>query len=114
KLIGQYVTYYNSRNKNRSHNISLAAKSINNYVLFPGEVFSFNKVVGQRTISKGYMRAKVIVRGEFSEGIGGGICQVSSTLYNAADHAGLKIMQRYSHSRSVPYVPPGRDATVNW
>ena len=60
------------------------------------------------------MPAKIIVRGEFSEGIGGGICQISSTLYNAVDRAGLKIVERYSHSRSVPYVPPGRDATVNW
>lgn len=65
-------------------------------------------------MEKGYQRAKVIVRGEVSEGIGGGICQISSTLFNAADRAGLQIVQRYSHSRSVPYVPPGRDATVSW
>jgi vancomycin resistance protein YoaR len=58
--------------------------------------------------------APVIVRGELSEGIGGGICQVSSTLYNAVDRAGLEIVQRYSHSRRVPYVPRGRDATVSW
>src|SRR5699024_2272393 len=56
----------------------------------------------------------VIVKGELSEGIGGGICQVSSTLYNAVDLVGLDIVKRYSHSRSVPYVPPGRDATVSW
>ncbi len=114
KPIGQYVTYYNSGNKNRSHNIALAAKAINNAVVFPGETFSFNKVVGQRTREKGYLRASVIVRGELSEGIGGGICQVSSTLYNATDRAGLQIIQRYSHSRNVPYVLPGRDATVSW
>ena len=60
------------------------------------------------------MPAKIIVRGEFSEGIGGGICQISSTLFNAVDRAGLTIIERYSHSRSVPYVPHGRDATVNW
>ncbi|MNG07089.1 VanW like protein [compost metagenome] len=60
------------------------------------------------------MRAPVIVKGEVSEGIGGGICQISSTLFNAADRAGLQIVQRYSHSRNVPYVPPGRDATVSW
>jgi len=114
KLIGHYVTYYNASNKNRAHNIALAAKSINNTVVFPGELFSFNRVVGQRTAERGYLRASIIVKGEFSEGIGGGICQVSSTLYNATDKAGLKIVQRYSHSRSVPYVPPGRDATVSW
>jgi vancomycin resistance protein YoaR len=58
--------------------------------------------------------ARVIVKGEFSEGIGGGICQVSSTLFNAIDNAGLQTIQRYSHTRSVPYVPSGRDATVSW
>lgn len=114
KMIGQYRTYYNSRNKNRSHNISLAAKAINNRVVFPNENFSFNETVGKRTEAKGYMRAPVIVRGEVSEGIGGGICQISSTLFNAADRAGLQIVNRYSHSRNVPYVPPGRDATVSW
>lgn len=114
KMIGHYVTYFNSRNKERSHNIALAAEAIDNYVIFPGETFSFNKTVGMRTKEKGYLPAPVIVRGELSEGIGGGICQVSSTLYNAADRSGLQILQRYSHSRQVPYVPPGRDATVSW
>ncbi|NGQ94837.1 hypothetical protein G3578_06520 [Brevibacillus sp. SYP-B805] len=114
KQIGWYVTYFNARNRNRSHNISLAAQAINNWVLLPGEVFSFNKVVGQRTAQKGYRPAPVIVRGELSEGIGGGICQVSSTLFNAVDRAGMHILKRYSHSREVPYVPPGRDATVSW
>ncbi len=112
--IGQYVTYFNRRNKQRSHNISLATEAINNHVVFPGETFSFNEVVGKRTRERGYLSAPVIVRGELSEDIGGGICQVSSTLYNAVDHAGLNIVQRYSHSRRVPYVPRGRDATVSW
>ncbi|MFD0698727.1 VanW family protein [Paenibacillus sp. GCM10027628] len=112
--IGYYVTYFNSNNNNRYHNMKLAANAINNVVIYPGETFSFNRVVGVRTPAKGYKLAKVIVRGEFSEGIGGGICQISSTLFNAVDRAGLKIVERYSHSRSVPYVPPGRDATVNW
>lgn len=114
KRIGQYTTYYNSRNKNRSHNIHLAAQAINNRVVFPNETFSFNETVGKRTEEKGYKRAGIIVRGEVSEGIGGGICQISSTLFNAVDRAGLLIVNRYSHSRSVPYVPPGRDATVSW
>jgi vancomycin resistance protein YoaR len=114
KHIGQYTTYYNAGNKNRSHNITLAAKAINNHVVFPGETFSFNRVVGRRDKGKGYLQAPVIVRGELAEDIGGGICQVSSTLFNAVDRAGLRIVQRYSHSRSVPYVLPGRDATVSW
>jgi len=112
--IGQYVTYFNFNNKSRVHNISLAAKAIDNYVVFPNEVFSFNKVVGERSGAKGYKRAPIIVRGELSEGVGGGICQVSSTLFNAVDRAGLKIIERYTHSRRVPYVPAGRDATVSW
>lgn len=114
KAIGYYVTYYNSRNQSRSHNIHLAAKAIDNTVVFPGETFSFNETVGIRTQEKGYKQAPVIVRGELSEGIGGGICQVSSTLFNAIDRAGLQVVHRYSHSRHVPYVPSGRDATVSW
>lgn len=112
--IGSYVTSFNPQNKNRTNNIRLAAEAINNSVVFPGETFSFNKTVGKRTADKGYLPAPVIVRGEFSEDIGGGICQVSSTLYNAVDNAGMTIVHRYSHSRSVPYIPPGRDATVSW
>ncbi|MEC2308015.1 VanW family protein [Bacillus atrophaeus] len=112
--LGQYVTYFNSSNQSRSHNISLSAKAIDNHVVFPNETFSFNQVVGMRTHDKGYMRAPIIVKGELSEGVGGGICQVSSTLFNAVDRAGMRIVQRYSHTRSVPYVPSGRDATVSW
>jgi vancomycin resistance protein YoaR len=114
KRIGQYITYFNSRNKERSHNIFLASEAINNFVVFPGETFSFNNVVGKRTIEKGYLPAPIIVKGELAEGVGGGICQVSSTLFNAVDRAGVKIIERYSHSRKVPYVPPNRDATVSW
>ena len=112
--ISSFATYYNSGNLNRSHNIRLASSAIHHYVILPGEVFSFNKVVGKRTAEKGYKRAPVIVRGELSEGVGGGICQVSSTLFNAVDKAGLTILKRYSHSKQVGYVPAGRDATVSW
>lgn len=114
KPIGYFVTYFNGRNLQRSHNILLAAEAINNHVVFPGERFSFNQVVGERTATRGYLPAPVIVKGELSEGIGGGICQVSSTLYNAVDRSGLNITERYSHSKRVAYVPPGRDATVSW
>jgi vancomycin resistance protein YoaR len=92
----------------------LATEKINNTVVFPGEVFSFNGVVGKRTKEKGYKKAPVIVKGELSEDIGGGICQVSSTLFNAVDQAGVIILERYHHSKRVPYVPQGRDATVSW
>jgi vancomycin resistance protein YoaR len=114
KLIGHYITYFNSHNRERSHNITLATQAVNNQVVFPGESFSFNHTVGKRTAAKGYLPAPIIVRGELSEGIGGGICQVSSTLFNAVDRSGLEIVQRFSHSKSVPYVPPKRDATVSW
>ncbi len=114
QLIGRYVTYFNKHNEERSQNIALATEKINNTVVFPGEVFSFNGVVGKRTKEKGYKKAPVIVKGELSEDIGGGICQVSSTLFNAVDQAGVKILERYHHSKRVPYVPQGRDATVSW
>lgn len=114
KRIGRYITTFNRNNKERSMNISLATKAINNSVIFPNEQFSFNQVVGKRTVEKGYLQAPVIINGKFSEDIGGGICQVSSTLFNAVDNAGLKIVHRYSHSRKIPYVPPKRDATVSW
>lgn len=112
--IGGYVTSFNSYNQGRTNNIYLASKAINNFVLFPGETFSFNQVVGKRTSVKGYLPATVISKGELSEDIGGGICQVSSTLFNAVDNAGLKVIKRFSHSRPVTYIPPGRDATVSW
>ncbi len=114
KKIGRYITSFNSNNKERTMNISLATEAINNSVIFPKEQFSFNQFVGKRTVEKGYLQAPVIIHGKFSEDIGGGICQVSSTLFNAVDNAGLKIIQRYSHSRKIPYVPPKRDATVSW
>ncbi len=114
RRIGQYITYFNKNNKERTTNISLAIEAIDNHVIFPGETFSFNKVVGKRTKEKGYLPAPIIIKGELSEGIGGGICQVSSTLFNAVDKAGVNILKRFSHSRNVRYVPKGRDATVSW
>ncbi|MFT8872587.1 MAG: VanW family protein [Sporolactobacillus sp.] len=112
--IGSCTTYFNSADKSRTHNIALAARALDSYVLFPDETFSFNRIVGMRTEKKGYRRARVILSGEYGEDIGGGVCQVSSTLFNAAARAGLPITQRLSHSRRVPYVPPGHDAAVSW
>jgi len=112
--LGSYSTQFKTSNQERSNNIELAAEAINNTVIFPGEQFSFNEVVGERTKEKGYQQAPVIVKGELAEDIGGGICQVSSTLFNAVDLKGIQIIERYAHSKEVPYVPPGRDATVSW
>lgn len=114
KVLGSYTTFFNPRNHNRSHNIKLSTEAIDHYILMPGEIFSFNKTVGRRSIEKGYRPAKIIVKGEFSEGVGGGICQTSSTLFNSVDQAGLRIIQRVSHSKRVAYVPKNRDATVSW
>jgi vancomycin resistance protein YoaR len=114
RKIGSYTTYYNPGNANRTTNVRLSSQAINNVVLNPGEVFSFNQTVGQRTSARGYRPAKIIVRGEYSEGIGGGICQTSSTLFNSVDEAGLQVVARFSHSKEVTYVPKGRDATVSW
>lgn len=114
KKLGAYTTYYNPTNEERATNIALSAEAIHGAVVFPGEIFSFNETVGERTEDKGYKRAPVIVQGEFAEDIGGGICQVSSTLFNAVDLHGIEMVERFTHSRSVPYVPPGRDATVSW
>ncbi len=112
--ISSYVTSFNPKVVGRSENIKLSSESIDHYVLGPDEVFSFNKVVGQRTAERGYQEALEIVNQEFVMGIGGGICQTSSTLFNAVDKAGLEIVERYSHSRDIGYVPPNRDATVSW
>ncbi|WP_040981841.1 VanW family protein [Oceanobacillus jeddahense] len=112
--LNRFTTRFREGNVERTRNIELATEAINNTVIFPGEYFSFNEIVGERTQARGYLPAPVIVKGEFSEGIGGGICQVSSTLFNAVDLQGIEITERYAHSREVPYVPKGRDATVSW
>ncbi|MFN7252143.1 MAG: VanW family protein [Anaerobacillus sp.] len=113
-ILSTYTTYFDPSVTGRSQNIKLSSQAIDHYVLGPNEIFSFNKVVGQRTIERGYQEAKEIVNKEFVMGIGGGICQTSSTLYNAVDQAGLEIIERHSHSREIGYVPKNRDATVSW
>jgi vancomycin resistance protein YoaR len=111
-LLGIYTTYFNADDGNRTSNIRVAAKKINGTLLQPGAVFSYNNIVGPRDIKHGFKEALEIVDGEFVPGIGGGVCQVSSTLYNAVLYAGLKIVERTNHSKPLSYVPVGRDATV--
>jgi|GEM_PF-985830 len=110
--LGEYTTYFNVNEINRSDNLRLAAAAINNKRVDPGEIFSFNGVVGQRTIEAGYKEAMVIEGDKFIPGVGGGVCQVSSTLFNAVSRAQLEIVERHHHSLPVGYVPPGQDATV--
>jgi len=112
EAISAYTTVFNSQDDNRVANIKLAATKVNGYIIYPGKTFSFNDVVGPREKSYGFKEAMEIADGEFVPGIGGGICQLSSTLYNAVILANLDITERYNHSKTLPYVPAGRDATV--
>jgi vancomycin resistance protein YoaR len=98
----------------RANNVVVSTKSINGIVLMPGETFSFNGVVGKRTEARGYQSAPVIVGNKVESGLGGGICQVSSTLYNACLKANLKIVERVHHTFPSSYVPIGQDATVDY
>jgi vancomycin resistance protein YoaR len=114
--IATYNTSYASSSAERSNNIELATKAINGKVLMPGDTFSFNDTVGQRTRERGYKEAGVIINNQISSDLGGGICQVSSTLYNALLRTDLdyKGMERIAHSIPSSYVPKGLDATVDW
>jgi vancomycin resistance protein YoaR len=96
----------------RKTNIRLAAERINKFVLKPGKKFSFNAVVGERTAEKGYKKATIFSKGQEVKEVGGGICQLSTTIYNAAVKAGFKITERHEHQQDVEYVPEGKDATV--
>ena len=111
-LISSFSTKYDASNINRSNNLAIAAKKINGTVLMPGESFSFNKIVGKRTVEEGYRDAKIYQNGSVVDGLAGGICQISSTLYNAVLLANLEIEERSNHSFTTSYLPAGRDATV--
>lgn len=113
-LLGTYSTKFNAGNKNRTENIRLAAKTMNGTVLMPTETFSFNEVVGPRNKEHGYKLAHVIFKGELIDGLGGGVCQASSTLYNAVLFTNLEVVERYKHTIPSTYVPKGRDATVSY
>lgn len=113
-VLGTYSTSFSSSSANRSSNIALATSSINGLILLPGEVFSFNNALGERTTERGYKTAGAYVAGETVDQVGGGICQVSSTLYNSVLLSNLEITERRCHQMTVSYVPMGRDATVNW
>ena len=109
---GFYTSYSNSTLE-RKHNIALAVKKLNGTMVEPNGEFSFNKTVGERTEKRGYKMAKIIVGGKFLDGVGGGVCQVSTTLYNAVLLSGLSILEYHPHSLPVSYVAPSFDAMVN-
>lgn len=113
-VVGKYTTYYNASVAGRTKNIELSAEAINNVILGVGDVFSFNTTVGPSDEAHGYQPAEEIVNKKLVMGIGGGICQTSSTLYNAVDVVGVGYVEKHHHSLSVGYVPEGRDATVSY
>lgn len=110
--IGQFSTRFNASLSGRVENIRVATKSIDSTILLPGEEFSFNKITGNRGVADGYKEASVIINGKYEKGVAGGVCQVSTTLYNAALYAGLDITRRRPHSIPAAYVDVGRDAAV--
>lgn len=113
QCLGSYKTWFHGSGA-RYKNISLACHSINYTVIWPGQEFSFNETTGPRTPERGYLPAPIILSGSFDMGYGGGVCQASSTLYNAALQAGLTITERHRHSKPIHYVPAGKDATVSY
>ncbi|WP_297428164.1 VanW family protein [Clostridium sp.] len=113
-LMGKFSTNYSTSTPGRCNNIEIATSVVNGTIVMPGEVFSFNDVVGPRTVERGYQEAGTYVGNKVEPGIGGGICQVSTTLYRAAMKANLRSLERTNHSMAVGYAQPGLDATVSY
>jgi vancomycin resistance protein YoaR len=112
RVLGIYRTMFNPQASKRIHNLKIAALAVNNVIVYPGQNFSFNTWVGPRMAKAGYKEAPIVFKGKLVPGIGGGVCQVSSTLYNAVLLANLDVIKRFNHSIPSAYVPLGRDATV--
>ena len=113
KTLASFTTETTS-NAKRNTNVRLAAQALNGTILQPGEEFSFNKVIGQRTEEKGYQAAAAYNSGAVVQEVGGGVCQISSTLYKVVFQSGMKITFRRSHTFEPNYVTPGQDATISW
>lgn len=111
--LGEFSTEFNTSDSDRASNLSLATRNTSNVLLLPDDVFSFNKIVGPRLEKYGFKMAKIIVNNQYTSGIGGGICQVSSTLYNAVLYSNLEVVERKNHSLPSTYVDMGRDATIS-
>ena len=111
--LSAYTTYFNPNDGGRVENIRIASALIDGITLQPYGEFSFNATVGKRTEEAGFQQAKIIINGEYALGVGGGVCQVSTTLYNAALKSGLEVTEYHPHSLQVSYVPPSRDAMVS-
>lgn len=113
RKIASFTTNYKDSSAERKHNISLASQKIESSIIDKNCYFSFNSTVGPRSVERGFRTAKIIVDGEFVLGVGGGVCQVSTTLYNVWCLAGLKVSQSSTHSLPISYIKPGLDAMVN-
>lgn len=111
-LLGKGITKIFSKDENRMNNLEVAAFKINNYVVAPGEIFSFNKVLGERTLKNGYKLAESIDNGKIVKTVGGGICQVSTTLNIALNNVGVEIIERHHHSAPVNYANKKEEAAV--
>src|SRR5262249_7222977 len=111
--VGGFETVYGGI-ANRIHNVQLVAHLVDGTLIAPGATFSFNGTTGERSAAKGFLEAPVIVNGELQTGLGGGVCQVSTTVFNAAYDAGLRITSRTNHARYISHYPLGRDATVDY
>src|SRR5213076_2842527 len=112
-VVSSYSTVYGGTS-NRIHNVQLVAHLVDGALIAPGAVFSFNGTTGERNAAKGFLEAPVIINGELTTGLGGGVCQVSTTVFNAAYEAGLPILERHNHALYISHYPQGRDATVNY
>jgi vancomycin resistance protein YoaR len=110
--LSSFKTWFNSENLNRSHNIKLACERLNNLILMPKAIMSVDRTLGPRTKEAGYLDAPIIYNNELVPGLGGGICQVTTTLYGAVLRAGLDVLERTPHSMPLAYVQPGQDATI--
>ncbi len=110
--MGSWTSYFTASNYSRSANVALSASRIDGVILLPGETFSYDKTVGPRTSENGFKVAGVYINNKVEQGLGGGVCQTSSTLYSAVLYANLEIVERVSHSLPVSYMPPGQDATI--
>ena len=110
--LANFTTRYDAGNTSRTTNLAIACKKLNGQVIQPGEVFSYNKALGKRSVENGYKEAAIYANGGVENGLGGGICQISSTLYNAVLQANLGIEERHNHSFITSYVEAGKDATV--
>lgn len=113
-IIASYTTYFNPADVNRNKNIEISAKAINNVIVGSGDYFSFNELTGPRDEVNGYQPAPEIINKKLVMGIGGGVCQTSSTLFNVVDQLPVTYVERHHHSLDIGYVPKGRDATVSY